>query len=74
MSTLSMWVVYDHPRDYPAGFIARRHEVRPGESTATADVLQAWDIEDLRKFFVTQGFHCLAREEKDDPVIVETWL
>jgi uncharacterized C2H2 Zn-finger protein len=26
---LSMWTIYDHPRDYPAYFVARRWEIGP---------------------------------------------
>jgi hypothetical protein len=36
---LSIWTVYDHPADYPDGFIARRHEAGEGVHRPTNDVI-----------------------------------
>lgn len=72
---LSMWTIYDHPRDYPDTFVARRFEVGKGApgAVATGDILLG-DLETLRKSFHMAGLYCLTGSPDDDPNIVETWL
>ena len=69
---LEMWVVYDHPKDYPDDYVARMHVV-PGPR-ATAVALKCRDLENLRGFLRERGKVCIARSPQDDPCIVETWL
>lgn len=69
---LSIWTVYQHPKDYPAQFVARRFEAT-NPLTATTDLLQADDLNGLREQ-LPAGLYRLPRESGDDPVIVETWL
>lgn len=71
---LSMWTVYDHPRDYPKGFIARRFEVDGRGARPTRDVMVSDDLDALRLMLMKRGLTALARNEEDDPKIVETWL
>jgi hypothetical protein len=71
--TLSMWVVYDHPRDVPESYVARRWEVGPGE-VATDDVVAFDDIDKLRLYFQAQGLVKLMRQQDDQPHIMEVWL
>ncbi len=67
---LNMFVVYDHPKDYPAHFVVRRFEYdRP-----TDDVQLFASLHDLRLMMMYRGLSCLTRNPEDDPVIVETWL
>lgn len=70
---LSIWTLYERPRDYPEGYIARRFEVRPGSSVATDDIRTAPTLDALRKA-LPKGLYCIQRNPEDDPVIVETWL
>jgi hypothetical protein len=71
---LTMWTVYDHPDDYPDGFCARMHTVGKGV-TATPYMMGAGPRPDeLREVFRAAGLHCIARQDNDDSVIVETWL
>lgn len=70
---LSMWVIYDHPLDYPTEFVARRHEVDTAHRV-TDDVITADTIDDLRELFTDRGLYCILRSDGDDPYIVETWL
>lgn len=74
--TLSMWVVYEHPKDFPNQFVARRHLIDQGKSIPTTDVFLSEDIYELRTRLRTEypGLVCLARNPKDDLVIVETWI
>lgn len=74
MTGLSMWVVYDHPRDYPNSFIARRWIADANRITATEDIAKAATIEALQLHFRKQGLVKINRSPTDDPKIVETWL
>jgi hypothetical protein len=66
-----MWIVYDHPRDYPFGYIARLWY----GMTPTAHVWTAPSLVLLREFIVECGGSMpLARKPEDDPCIVETWV
>ena len=70
---LSIWTIYDHPRDYPDGFSARRFESGPGGVVATSDTLTG-TLEDLREMLWKAGLLKLTREEGDAPQIVESWV
>ena len=71
-SSLSIWAVYDHPNDYPDGFVARRFETDAGGS-ATSDMFTASSLHELRSL-LPPGLVCLSRAERDDPHIVEVWM
>jgi hypothetical protein len=66
---LPVWVIYDHPRDFPGAFVARLFIV----DKATAKTLKAPTLEGLRAL-LPAGLTRLERNPQDDPVIVETWL
>jgi hypothetical protein len=72
---VELWTIYDHPRDFPGGFIARRWVIGDGAGpVATADCITAPDLDSLRAILQDEGLVVLARDESDDPVIVETWI
>lgn len=68
--TLNIWVVYDHPTDYPDHFVARRFEL----DRATQDVLMSGNVNSIRRYLQEQGLTCIPRSNSDDPKIVECWL
>jgi hypothetical protein len=72
---LPMWVVYDHPRDHPDGFIARMWYSLP-RSMSTDRTLTAATIDELRKAIRCQspGVVRIRRHPQDDQCIVEVWL
>ena len=70
---LPIWTVYDHPIDYPDGFIARLHITGRDLDGPTCNVLIATTLADLRAK-IPPGLACFARDESDDAKIVETWL
>jgi hypothetical protein len=74
MSELPVWTIYDHPRDFPHHFVARKHVATAGQTTATADTILAHDIEALRVEMQRRGLIRVRRDRSDDPVIVESWL
>lgn len=69
-SGLSLWVIYDHPRDHPDWFVARRWE----NDRPTDEIVLACRLEQLRKTFARMGKVRIARDMHDDPAIVESWL
>lgn len=71
----SVWVIYDHPLDYPNNYVARRHVVEFGAGTRpTGDCIIGPHIEMLRAVFAQSGMIRLNRVPEDDPKIVESWL
>lgn len=71
---LYVWTVYDHPSDYPFGFIARRFSVSKGGPQPTDDVVMSEEVEAIRDTLSLQGLYRLDRSPEDDPTIVESWL
>lgn len=74
MAALALWTIYDHPRDIPDAFVARRFRVGSGAPEPTTDVFTADNLEGLRRMFAAWGLVRIPRSEGDDPMIVETWL
>ena len=75
MSMFAMWVVYDHPTDYPDKFVARRFDVDRDEPKPSASIIITDDLDKLRDMLQLElGLVKLMRSERDDPKIVETWL
>ena len=56
---LSIWTVYQYPKDYPAQFVARRFE-STNPPTATTDFFLADDLNGIREQ-LPGGLHCLSR-------------
>lgn len=82
----SVWAVYDHPKDYPEDYVARRWEVevikptRPGgqlvtyKETPTDETIVGKNLDLLRACLAMTGLVCMGRIIGDDPVIIETWM
>lgn len=75
-AVLGIWTVYDHPSDYPDGFIARLHEVLPGGvHRATAHTVMAPSLDEVRELLPHLRYRMrIDRHPSDDPVIVESWI
>lgn len=75
---LQMWTIYDHPIEFPTGYLARLWEVHPDGAVATGHTMSGagdFGLHLMRRFMQQQGFVCLTRnEDEDDPSIVETWF
>jgi hypothetical protein len=69
---LSIWTIYNRPRDWPDGYIARQFQ----NDKPTAIVLcgDADSLEIMREVFARAGLVCMMRADSDDRVIVETWM
>lgn len=70
---LPVWTIFDRPKDYPHGCIARRSEGRKGEIVVTDEVVVG-SLEEIRALFERAGLYKLVRDASDDPKIVETWI
>jgi hypothetical protein len=71
--SLPMWVVYDHPSDYPDRYVARQHVVGI-EGDKPTDRMMGGSLEAIRAALSNLGLVCITRNKQDDPVIVEVWL
>ncbi len=69
---LPMWVVTARPKDYPDGYVARMHYTLPAPEP-TDNTIRAATLKELRAA-LPAGLWPFARDPKDDPVIVETWM
>ena len=67
---LVTWTIYDHPKDHPDAYVARRFV---GETPSAVAVAHE-DIDCLRDVFARAGLVPLMRAETDDPSIIETWI
>ncbi len=73
LSSLSMWVIYDRPRDMPKQVVARRHEIRGPLHGPTSDYVTGDTVESVRGL-LPPGLHRMPRAPCDEPQIVEVWL
>ena len=71
---MPIWVVYDHPKDYPHVFVARRWLVGKRGQRTTDIILIDDDIGRLRLALEGRGLIKLDRMPGDDPVVMETWV
>ncbi|MEC5161644.1 MULTISPECIES: hypothetical protein [unclassified Janthinobacterium] len=74
--SVPIWIIYDHPADYPHCFVARKF-LYDGASTATETVLTATSLTLIRRNVINAMPHvpnCLERAPGDDAVIVECWV
>lgn len=67
--TLDIWVIYDHPEDYPDKFVARCWE---GE-TPTDRIFTADTVKEIREL-IPPDLYRLDRDPSDDPVVLEVWI
>jgi hypothetical protein len=78
-NVLAIWTIYRCPKDWPQGFIARKHEVSGGNSTPTDRIIQADDHDDaaleiIRRIFRGAGLTVFPRNPGDEEQIVESWI
>lgn len=70
---LSVWSVFDHPVDYPIGFIARQFLISGGLVRSTLSSVQGSTLEQVRSK-LPPGLYRIDRDPGDDPKVVESWL
>jgi len=72
---LANWTVYERPRDYPDGYIARKWVILRGaaEPFPTNEIVVGTTLDDVRAKLPPGLAGPLLRNDDDDPKIVETW-
>lgn len=73
---IHMWVIYDHPVDYPDHYVARRFCIERSHAGARGLPLSVIsdDLEAIRAVMVRIGLTCLSRSPEDDAKIIESWI
>jgi hypothetical protein len=71
---ISVWTVYDHPKDFPLHYVARRHDVQHGELRVSTYFVASFSLRTLRNHLESLGLHYIPRREDDDPLVVEMWI
>jgi hypothetical protein len=72
---LSIWVVYDHPLDWPDYYVARRHVALPASIAGPTDeMILDKNLDRIRRDMQQRGLVKLDRFPEDDPKIMETWI
>lgn len=70
---LELWLVYDHPPDFPNSFVARKWLISAGVDTKTGDIVIGSTLESVRDQ-IPHGLYSYPRHETDDACIVESWF
>jgi hypothetical protein len=70
---MMMWVVYDHPLDYPQKYVARLWNINGDHPAATNVIALADTLVEIRQM-LPEGLSRLERFDGDDECIVEVWL
>lgn len=71
---LTLWVIYDHPLDFPDGFVLRAQwAMRSGAIQVDRVAWYAKTADELRSI-VPPDLFCISRQPDDPKVILETWL
>lgn len=72
---LTIWTLYDNPKDYPGMFVLREWAITGGdEPQPLPGTFVAPRIETLRSQMEGMGLTCLPRSPGDEPHIVECWI
>jgi hypothetical protein len=70
---LDMYVVYDHPRDFPNHFVVRHWLVDADGGKPTDRCVIGRTLDEVRSAIPAYCVR-LERNPGDDPVIIESWL
>jgi hypothetical protein len=71
-SVLSLFTIYERPKDYPNNFVVRRWIIVGGQPTGQE--CQLADTLEESRILIPPGLFNLGRQPGDDPAIVETWV
>jgi len=70
---LSIWVVYERPRDYPTSYVVRRHAISQGGSYGMGDLSVHATLDEARAAIPSWTVR-LERDPNDEPQILESWI
>jgi hypothetical protein len=71
---MTMWIVYDHPRDYPEGYVVRAWHIVRGQTEPVPDPA-SWSVAtlELARLVIPEGLVNIGRQPGDDNHILEVW-
>lgn len=72
--TLSHFVIYENPSDYPGRFVVRRFVIDGSALKVAVHPAAICDTIEHARFVIPDGFMKMMPHPDDDPVIVETWI
>jgi hypothetical protein len=72
-TVLKMWVVYDHPKDFPDCFVARLWLITAGVTKPTIAIRAAGTLSEVREM-LPRGLVNIGRRIMDEPQVVEVWV
>lgn len=70
---MTFWVIYDHPRDYPAYYVVRAHDQIGGLSVPRSTCSLATTLAEARSH-LPAGAARIPRYQDDDPCILEVYM
>ncbi len=70
MNQVEFWVIFDHPKDFPNDFVARKFL----NNEPTEECLKCSDLEALRNHFRERYCTLIPRDPADNTVIIESWM
>jgi hypothetical protein len=79
MTIFTVWAVYNHPKDNPHNFVARKWTVETkgvGDyiELPTSEIIESTSLQEIRRRMKKLNLTKIGRLIGDDPVIIETWL
>lgn len=72
-NALTIWTIYEKPKDFPNSLVARRWKISAGGKKATDCIIIGQTLEEVRNL-LPYGLTIVPRETNDDPCIVESWI
>lgn len=70
---MKFYTIYEHPRDFPEGYVVRAWDIRPHGVMRPLEARWTQSLDDARKL-VPPGLYRMPRSPGDDRTIVETWI
>lgn len=71
---LIMFVLYDHPRDFPDEIVCRKWHLVDGELMVESSLFARGRSLDAVREALPFGLTRLSAHDQDDPAIAETWI
>ena len=74
VGAIVFWVIWDHPADYPHGYLLRAQWYEPGAGHGVSEL--AWHADDPEKLraILPPGCVPFMRQDGDPPHLLETWM
>ena len=71
---VAVWTVYERPKDYPIGWVARMFEITRAGPKPTGCVIKCAALQPIQEKLARAGLVKLPRSVEDEPQVVESWI